>query len=115
MKSSSSTKVTWRFGDRPEDAEAWLQHPTVLHVMVDFRSPQTPPDQWHRIMTVTNAWLRKHAQDTKLGAIWPALLIVADGSRTEIEADITRRLQDEWPLLVRYAGLLPVGYEPADV
>jgi len=115
MNSSSSLKIPWRFGDRPEDADAWLRHPTVLHVMVDFRSSKTPPNQWHRVMTVTSAWLLKHADDSKLGGIWPPLFIVADGTRAEIEASITRRLQDEWPLLVRYATLLPVDYEPADV
>ena len=115
MTSSPRPDIEWRFGDRPEDAEAWLRHPTILHVMVDFRSPGTPPNQWHRVMTVTAAWLEKHAAESKLGGIWPALFIVADGTRAEIEASITRRLQDEWPLLVRYAALLPIDYQPADV
>ncbi len=83
--------------------------------MVDFRSPETPPNHWHRVMTVTAAWLEKRAAESKLGGIWPALFIVANGTRAEIEASISRRIEDEWPLLVRYADLAPLDYEPADL
>ena len=109
------SKVPWRFGDRPEDAEAWLRNPVLLHIVVDFQSPRTPPGQWHRIMTVTSAWLRREASATQSGGVWRALLIVPDGSRQVIEASITQQLETLWPLLVRYAVLLPSDYEPAEM
>jgi hypothetical protein len=110
----ASTQVTWKFGDRPEDADAWLAHPDQLHVYVDFRSPKTPPGQWHRIMTVTQAWVHKQIGQSALGAIWPALLIVPSGERDDVEASITEQLQTSWPLLIEYATLLPPNHQPAE-
>jgi hypothetical protein len=115
VKNPVSLTIPWRFGDRVEDADAWLRAPEVLHVFVDFRSPDTPAAQWHRIMTVTAAWLEKHAGDSRLGGVWPALFIVPNGTRAEVEASITSQLEVSWPLLIRYATLLPPNYEPGDL
>lgn len=106
--------IEWRFGDRPEDADAWLRSPTQLHVYMDFQSPDTPPEQWHRVMAVTVSWVEAQINQSQLGACWPALLIVPDGSRSTVEAHITRTLTDAWPLVVRNALLLPVGYTPPE-
>jgi|SRR6267378_5838636 len=104
----------WRFGDRPADVDAWLKSPDQLHIMVDFRSPETPPDKWHRIMTVTSTWLRRQARQTQLGGVWPALFIVPEGTRGELEADITKELGVSWKLLVMYADVVPFEYEDSD-
>ena len=104
----------WRFGDRPEDVKAWLASPSVLHIMVDFRSPETPADSWHRIMTVTKSWLDARAKETQAG-IWPALLIVPDGPRASIEASITGHFESgAWRLLGAYASLVPVDYPDSE-
>ena len=105
----------WRFGDRPADLDAWLKVPDRLHIMIDFRSPDTPPDKWHRIMTVTATWLRRQVQETQLGGIWPALLIVPDGTRTQLEAGITKHLDLGWKLLGMYADLVPIEYEDVEL
>jgi len=115
VKAPESLTIPWRFGDRVEDADAWLRSPEILHVFVDFWSPDTPAAQWHRIMTVTTAWLEKHARDSRLGGVWPALFIVPNGTRAEVEASITSQLEVSWRLLIRYATLLPPNYEPADL
>ena len=82
--------------------------------MVDFRSPETPPEKWHRIMTVTKSWLDARAKETQAG-IWPALLIVPDGDRSAIERAITSSLNDgSWRLLTAYADLVPIDYADAD-
>jgi hypothetical protein len=104
----------WRFGDRPQDVQAWLASPSVLHIMVDFRSPETPTASWHRIMTVTKSWLDAHAKDTPAG-IWPALLIVPDGSRSSIETSITEHLDTGgWRLLSAYASLAAADYPDSE-
>ena len=101
----------WRFGDRPEDLEAWLKVPDRLHLMIDFRSPETPPDKWHRIMTVTSTWLHKGVTEAVGGGVWPAFLMVPNGNRNELEASITKWLDLSWQLLARYADLVPLDYE----
>ena len=104
----------WRFGDKPSDLEAWLKIPDRLHIMIDFRAPDTPPDKWHRIMAVTAAWLQRHVAEANGGGVWPAFLMVPNGSRHELEAGITRWLDLSSPLLIRYADLVPVDYEDID-
>src|SRR5882762_2281783 len=65
MSPAKTQEVEWRFGGRAEDVEAWLRHPAELHINVLFRPPHST--QWHSIMTVTWAWLRKHAENSHLG------------------------------------------------
>lgn len=64
--------------------------------------------RWHRIMTVTKSWFEARAEETDSGII-PALLIVPDGNRAAIEASITAQLVS-WPILARYADVVPLDY-----
>jgi len=57
-------------------------------------------------MTVTWAWLRNHADKSRLGSIWPALLIVPDGSRAEIEKSIAQELDNGgWRVVTHNEGV----------
>lgn len=108
----------WRFGDRPADVDAWLKAPHRLHIMIDVRSPDTPVDKWHRIMTVTVTWLGREAEEMQrraVAAVWPALLIVRDGTRRELEARITKQLDQAWTFIVMYANVVPLEYEDVDL
>ena len=108
MTPQNTQQLEWRFADREDGIGAWLRHPVQLHMVVHFRSPES--GQWHSIMTVTRAWLRMHAQEPTLGAIWPALLIVPDGARDVIEKSIGDQLQKGWPLIIHNAK--PLSGEP---
>jgi len=113
MSPAKTAKVEWRFGGR-EESEAWLRDPAALHINVLFR----PPDgtQWHSIMTVTWTWLRNHAEKSRLGGTWPALLIVPDGSRAEIEASIAQQLDNGgWRLITHNEEGLPPDFQPEDL
>src|SRR5919197_2635 len=105
MSPTKTQHVEWRFSDREESVQAWLRNPVELHMVVHFRSPEG--GQWHSIMTVTRAWLRKHAEDSFLSGIWPALLIVPDGPRSVIEKSIAERLHAGWQLVIHNAKPLP--------
>jgi hypothetical protein len=115
MNPSKSQPIEWKFGDREESVEAWVRHPTELHMAIDFHAPDSRDGKWYRIMIVTAAWLRKHADESRLGGIWPALLIVPDGTRGEIETSIASQLKLGWRLLVQYAERLPKEPEPSDL
>ncbi len=104
MSPSHGQGLEWRFGDRDEGVEAWLRHSAQLHMVVHFRPPEGPENQWHSIMTVTPEWLREHAKGHNGAAgIWPALLIVPEGSRKQVEETITRELRLGWQLIVHNA------------
>jgi hypothetical protein len=112
---TSGTSITWRFGDRPEDADAWLAHPDKLHIYIDFQCPETPPGCWHRVMGVTKAWVRTQINEPMVSAYWPALAIVPDGTRAEIERAVSHLLGNGgWRLIVTGAILLPVDYVPVE-
>ena len=114
MSPANTQKVEWRFGGRAEDVEAWLRHPAELHINVLLRPPHS--SQWHSIMTVTWAWLRKHAEESRLGGIWPALLVVPDGSRAEIEKSIAQQLDDGgWRVVTHNEEGLPREFQPEDL
>ena len=85
----------------------------MLHIIVDFRSPETRAGSWHRIMTVTKSWFEARAKETQSG-IFPALLIVPDGDRPAIEASITEQLGGSWRLLTNYATVAPANYPDAE-
>jgi len=90
MSPTKTRQIEWRFSEREESVQAWLQHPAELHMVVFLRSPED--NQWRAIMTVTRAWLRKHAEEPFVTAIWPALLIVPDGPRSDIEERLASSL-----------------------
>jgi hypothetical protein len=102
---TKAQQIEWRFGDREDSIRAWLQDPDELDMVVHFRSPEG--GQWNSIMTVTRGWLRKHAEEPALGGIWPALLIVPDGSRPVIEKSIAEQLTLGWRLVIHNAEPLP--------
>ena len=111
MSPEKTQHVEWRFGGRAEDVEAWFRHPAEVHINVLFRPPNSP--QWHSIMTVTWAWLRKQAEESRRGGIWPALLIVPDGSRVEIEKSIAHRLDNGgWVVATHNERGLPEDFQP---
>jgi hypothetical protein len=112
MSSAKTEKVEWRFGGR-EDVESWLRHPAEFHINVLFRPPSS--SQWHSIMTVTWAWLRRHAEKSGRSAIWPALLIVPVGSRGEIEASIAQQLEGGWRVITHNEEGLPPDFQPEDL
>jgi hypothetical protein len=116
MSPPKTQQLEWRFGDREESVQAWLRQPVELHMVVHFRSPEG--GQWHSIMTVTRAWLRKHAEESFVSALWPALLIVPDGSRSVIEKSIAEQLNLGWRLVIHNAEPLvgdPVLPAPGDL
>ena len=114
MSPANTQNVEWRFGGRAEDIEAWLRHPTEVHINVLFRPRRGT--QWHSIMTVTSAWLSNHAEKSRLGGIWPALLIVPDGSRAEIEDSIARQLDNGgWRVVTHNERGLPEDFQPEDL
>ena len=114
MSPAKTQEVEWRFGGREEDVEAWLRHPAEVHINVLFRPPHGT--QWHSIMTVTWAWLRNHADKSRLGGIWPALLIVPDGSRAEIKKSIAQQLDNGgWRVVTHNEEGLPGDFQPEDL
>ena len=115
MSSVTTKRIEWRFGDRTESVDAWVRHSDQLHMIVCFRLPDASDNRWHSIMTVTGSWLRRQAGETKLGGVWPALLIIPDGSRAEIEASIKRQLDVGWPLLIQYADPMDAEPQAADL
>jgi hypothetical protein len=80
--------VEWRFGESDEDAAAWFRSPSVLHVYVDFRLPDTPPRSWHRVIAVTHGWVRAQLVDPSASHSWPAALVVPDGTLPEMRLAI---------------------------
>ena len=109
MSPTKTRQIEWRFSEREESVQAWLRHPAELHMVVFLRSPED--NQWHSIMTVTRAWLRKHAEEPFVSAIWPALLIVPDGPRSVIEDKINEQLSNGgWRLIIQNAQ--PLSGEP---
>jgi len=115
MSSVTTRRIEWRFGDRPESVDAWVRHSDQLHMIVCFRSPDVSDTRWHSIMTVTGSWLRRQAAETKLGGVWPALLIISDGTRAEIEASVKKQLDLGWPLLIQYADTMDGEPQAADL
>ena len=105
MSPTKTQQIEWRFGNQEERIQAWLSHPLELYVLVQFRPPNGGPSR--SIMTVTWGWLRKHANEPALGAIWPALLVVPDGARSVIERSITDQLNLGWRLVLHNVGPLP--------
>jgi len=109
---SDRTPTAWRYGERHEDADAWLANPRVFNAFVDFQSPATPAGQWHRVTVVTRSWVANQLADNWVAVIWPAMLIVNDGTRSEIDAAIEHQVSTGWRMLVRNARLLSADYTP---
>ena len=95
--------ITWRFGEFPEDGEAWLQNPTQLYAYVEYARGDVAMGQtWRRLMVVTKAWLQRelenvrHAASEPLWAMIPTMLVVPDG-----EGEALRRTVDT---IIRQGG-----------
>ena len=105
--------VEWRFGGRPGDPDAWYAAPALAHVYVDVRTPETPPGRWHRTWAVTQSWVAANLLSSEW-AVVPPLLVVADGSPTELQARRDRLVQSGWRLIVQSATLLDADHEEAE-
>jgi hypothetical protein len=75
----------WRFGENPEDGEAWLKRPDVFHVYVDYLVLEAlNKPRWRRVMIATRSWLSAQIGSLEVdaaGPSWvglPAMLIVPD-------------------------------------
>lgn len=98
--------IEWQFGESDADAQAWMKAPAMLHAYVDFRSPETPDGQWHRVMVVTRSWVHRQVEEGG-GQSWPPLLIVPDGTSHEIRASIDQFLgEGAWRIVARNASLI---------
>ena len=70
----------WQFGETEADAVAWMSAPDFLHAYVDFRTAETPPGRWHRVMVVTRSWVERQVADGAGPQSWPPLVVVSDDS-----------------------------------
>lgn len=83
--------TNWRFGEDPEDGEAWLRMPTNLCAYVEYETdPPHGPREWRRLMVVTRAWLQGHLDRvlvSRSGPLWavvPTVLVVPDAQGEEL-------------------------------
>lgn len=82
----------WRFGDSPEDGEAWMASPQVLHAYLDYQVPGAGVSlQWRRIMVVTTSWMERHLAGVASTAsgeasrlLLPSLLVIPDGAPSDL-------------------------------
>ncbi len=99
--------LEWQFGETEADAVAWMKFPATLHAYVDFRTPETPPGMWQRVMVVTLEWVREHVSDASGTQSWPALLIVPDSSLSRARKSIDGILKGGgWPVIARNSWLI---------
>ena len=101
--------IEWRFGGMPGDEAAWHAAPAQAHVYVDIRTPETPPEHWHRTWAVTRSWVKANIASSQ-SAIVPPLLMVADGSPAELRQQVDELVQSGWSLIVRSAALIAPGH-----
>ena len=107
--------VEWRFGGHPDDLAAWYSAPTMVHVYVDLRTPDTPPGHWHRVWTVTRSWVEAHLPGPGESVSVPPLLIVAVGSPEELRWRIDGLVQDGgWRVIIQSAALVSPGHEEVE-
>ena len=111
MSADARQVAEWRFGDHPEDGEAWLERPGILHAYLDFRTPES--GSWHRVTVCTDVWMAAQLRDARW-AFFPAMLVVRQGSPSEMRAQIDDVVRHGWPVLAREATMLPPDYKPAD-
>lgn len=94
--------IEWRFGELPEDGEAWLRSPRQLHAYVEYLSTNPETAGWRRLMVVTKAWLQQHLDAVRQGdaqpgwAVVPTMLVVPDA-----EGEALRQIVD---LVIRQGG-----------
>jgi hypothetical protein len=101
----------WRFGDRPEDGEAWLANPEMFHAYVDFQVPGSAV--WHRLVVCSDRWVEGQFSE----AIWaflPAMIVVRVGPAAEMRSRVDEALRSGWRLFARDATAFPEDYEPID-
>lgn len=110
-----SAAVEWRFGGLPGDPEAWYAAPSLVHVYVDVRTPETPSGRWHRIWAVTQSWVATNVLIPEAeGAIVPPLLVVRDGSPAELRERVGRIVQSSSHMIVLSATLLDADHREAE-
>jgi hypothetical protein len=80
--------IEWRFGELPEDGEAWLKNPMQMYAYLDYRSANR--DEWRRLMVVTKSWLQHHLDNVRhtgvepLWAVIPTMLVLPDAEGEEL-------------------------------
>jgi hypothetical protein len=84
------TMIEWRFGETPEDGEAWLRDPDQLFAYVEYRSTRASAPGWRRLMVVTKRWLDRHlaaVRESDAGPGWaaiPTMLVLPDANGEEL-------------------------------
>lgn len=82
----------WKFVESDDDGHAWMQNPSELHAFVDVQSRGvTGHEEWRRIMVVTKGWVERQLASMRAAserAVFPAMLVVADASSSELRASI---------------------------
>ena len=85
-----SQTIEWRFGETPEDGEAWLRNPDQLFAYIEYRSSQSTALGWRRLMVVTKRWLNQHlavVRESDAGPGWaaiPTMLVLPDVREEEL-------------------------------
>ena len=84
-------KTRWRFGDSPEDGDAWLKNPSTLFVYVDYEATgATGQVEWRRLMVVTKSWLEGHLAAVRHGStgpLWvglPSMIVLPDATGRDL-------------------------------
>jgi hypothetical protein len=90
----------WRFGDTPEDGEAWLRDPSTTFVYVDYDADGAGRPSWRRLVVATKAWVdTRLAQvaDAPTAAVWvsmPAMLVLPDVEGEELRRRVDLAVQE---------------------
>jgi hypothetical protein len=101
----------WNYVESPEDGDVWLDNLHSVSGCIEYRSPNSGEPR--RIMVATKNWLDAHLLSGAEGGrpswtVVPSILIVTDGTRSEIEAAIDRAVKvgalDGYSVLVTEKG-----------
>jgi hypothetical protein len=78
----------WKFAETDDDGRAWLQHPDVLHAIIDFRSGAASTTEiWRRISVVTKGWVHRQLADSAR-VVFSAMLVLPDAEPEALRASI---------------------------
>ena len=89
----------WRFGESPEDGEAWLRNPGQLYAYVEYVSESDAAGEWRRLMVVTKSWLQRVLEGVRHGAsapLWvmlPTMLVLPDAEGEELRRAVDAVMQ----------------------